>query len=68
MKKMAKIVDKQNSRDKSYIPMSTDFNKSFAFNAACSLVFNGKNQPTGYTEPILHKIRLAFKAQKAKIL
>ena len=68
MKKMAKIVDKQNSRDKSYIPMSTDFNKSFAFNAACSLVFNGENQPSGYTEPILHKIRLAFKAQKAKTL
>ena len=68
MKKMAKIVDKQNSRDRSYIPMSTDFDKSFAFNAACSLVFNGKNQPSGYTEPILHKIRLAFKAQKAKIL
>jgi len=68
MKKMAKIVDKQNSRDRSYIPMSTDFDKSFAFNAACSLVFNGENQPSGYTEPILHKIRLAFKAQKAKIL
>jgi len=68
MKKMAKIVDKQNSRDRSYIPMSTDFDKSFAFNPACSLVFNGKNQPSGYTEPILHKIRLAFKAQKAKIL
>ena len=68
MKKMAKIVDKQNSRDRSYIPMSADFDKSFAFNAACSLVFNGENQPSGYTEPILHKIRLAFKAQKAKIL
>ena len=68
MKKMAKIVDKQNSKDNSYIPMSTHFDRSFAFNAACSLVFDGENQPSGYTEPILHKIRLAFKAQKAKNL
>ena len=68
MKKMAKIVDKQNSKDSSYIPMSTHFDKSFAFNAACSLVFDGENQPSGYTEPILHKIRLAFKSQKAKNL
>ena len=62
MKKMAGIVDKQNINDKKYIPMSKDFEKSIAFKAACDLVFEGKEQPSGYTEPLLHKMRLEKKA------
>ena len=62
LKKMATIVDKQNANDKNYIPMSQNFEKSFAFAAACDLVFKGKDQPSGYTEPLLHKKRLEKKA------
>ena len=58
--KMAKVVDEQNANDKKYIPMS-DNEKSIAFTAAKELVFDGINQPSGYTEPILHKRRLEFK-------
>tara|TARA_B110000263_G_scaffold238794_1_gene240375 strand:- start:209 stop:1201 length:993 start_codon:yes stop_codon:yes gene_type:complete len=67
MKKMAKIVDKQNIRDPalkgyaSYQPMSGNYDKSIAFKAACELVFHGRNQPSGYTEPILHLNRLLKK-------
>ncbi len=61
MKKMAEIVDRQNSNDKNYIPMSDNFENSIAFKAACELVFEGKIQPSGYTEPILHKRRLEKK-------
>ena len=61
MKKMAKIVDKQNSGDKKYEPMSGNFEKSIAFIAACDLVFKGRVQPSGYTEPLLHKRRLEKK-------
>ena len=61
MKKMAKVVDEQNSHDKNYEPMDNNFEKSIAFKAACELVFEGKNQPSGYTEPILHKKRLEKK-------
>ena len=60
-KKMAKIVDKQNSDDKNYKPMSLNFEKSIAFMAASDLVFKGSNQPSGYTEPLLHKRRLEKK-------
>ena len=58
--KMAKVVDEQNANDKKYIPMS-DNEKSIAFTAAKELVFDGINQPSGYTEPILHKRRLEYK-------
>jgi malate synthase len=59
---MAKIVDDQNSNDTKYIPMA-DNDNSIAFKAAKDLVFDGVNQPSGYTEPILHRRRLEFKLQ-----
>ena len=62
MKKMAKVVDGQNANDKSYQPMDQNFDTSIAFKAACDLVFEGKVQPSGYTEPILHRKRLEKKA------
>ena len=69
MKKMAKIVDEQNEKDpayerhgrSSYNKMSDNFEKSIAFSAACDLVFKGRVQPSGYTEPLLHKKRLEKK-------
>ena len=61
MKQMAKIVDKQNESDKNYIKMSDDFERSQAFKTACDLVFKGKEQPSGYTEPLLHYNRLKKK-------
>jgi malate synthase len=62
MKQMAKIVDEQNKNDKNYIKMSDDFENSLAFKAACDLIFKGKEQPSGYTEPLLHLNRLEKKA------
>jgi malate synthase len=62
MKKMAKTVDEQNKNDPSYQKMSGDYDKSIAFSAACDLVFKGKSQPSGYTEPLLHQKRLEKKA------
>ncbi len=62
MKKMAKVVDGQNAGDKNYKPMDGNFDQSIAFKAACELVFEGKVQPSGYTEPILHKKRLEKKS------
>jgi len=61
MKKMAKTVDDQNKNDPSYQKMSGDFDKSIAFSAACDLVFKGRFQPSGYTEPLLHQKRLEKK-------
>jgi malate synthase len=61
MKKMAKIVDEQNKGEKFYQNMSPNFDKSVAFKAACDLVFHGKKQPSGYTEPLLHLNRLIKK-------
>ncbi len=61
MKKMARTVDEQNQNDPNYEKMSDDFNNSIAFSAACDLVFKGRTQPSGYTEPLLHEKRLEKK-------
>ena len=62
MKKMAKTVDLQNENDPEYQKMSENFEKSIAFSAACDLIFKGRTQPSGYTEPLLHQKRLEKKA------
>ena len=61
MKKMAKVVDEQNKGDKFYQSMSPHYDRSIAFKTACELVFQGKDQPSGYTEPLLHLNRLIKK-------
>ncbi len=62
MKEMAKIVDKQNESDQNYVKMSSDYDRSIAFQTACELIFKGKEQPSGYTEPLLHLNRLKKKS------
>ena len=62
MKAMAKVVDKQNENDRNYIRMSDNFENSLAFKTACDLIFKGKDQPSGYTEPLLHLNRIANKS------
>jgi malate synthase len=61
MKEMAKIVDRQNENDRKYVNMSDDYDRSIAFQTACELIFKGKDQPSGYTEPLLHLNRLKKK-------
>ncbi len=62
MKEMAKVVDDQNKNDRNYIKMSDNFEKSFSFQTACDLIFKGKEQPSGYTEPLLHLNRIRKKS------
>ena len=62
LKKMAKIVDDQNKGDPQYQNMHPNFDKSISFKAACELIFHGKSQPSGYTEPLLHLNRLIKKS------
>ena len=64
MKEMAKIVDKQNENDKNYEKMSDNYEKSIAFKTACDLIFKGKEQPSGYTEPLLHLNRILKKSNQ----
>ena len=60
------MVDKQNFEDKNYINMSDNYEESLAFKA-CDLIFKGKEQPSGYTEPLLHENRIKKKLTRVRI-
>ncbi|HYF16646.1 MAG TPA: malate synthase G, partial [Ramlibacter sp.] len=62
--RMAAVVDRQNAGDPAYLPMAGNWETSFAYRAALDLVLKGKEQPSGYTEPLLHAWRLKVKAER----
>jgi len=61
--RMAAVVDTQNAGDPEYLPMAGNFDTSLAYQAALELCLKGKDQPNGYTEPLLHQYRLRLKEQ-----